>query len=65
MARRCEICGKGPTVGINLSHAHKRNKRWVYPNLKRIRINTEGEKGTKRILACTTCIKSANIKKAI
>src|SRR5258706_3550289 len=37
MARVCEICGKGPITGHNVSHANnKTNRRW-YPNLQRVR----------------------------
>ena len=37
MARVCDICGKGPVVGHNVSHANnKTNRRW-YPNLQRVR----------------------------
>jgi large subunit ribosomal protein L28 len=62
MARVCDICGKGPTFGHNVSHANnKTNRRW-YPNLQRVRALVNGE--TKRIRACTQCIKSGRVTKA-
>ncbi len=56
MARRCEICGKGPQIGYNVSHAHNKTKRVWYPNLHKVRV---GEKGSRRrIRVCTQCIRS-------
>ena len=62
MARVCEICGKGPTFGHNVSHANnKTNRRW-YPNLQRVRTVVNGE--IRRIRVCTQCIKSHRVVKA-
>lgn len=33
MARICEICGKKPITGNNVSHAHNKTKRRFLPNL--------------------------------
>ena len=32
MAHSCEICGKGPTFGNRISHAHNVTKRRWEPN---------------------------------
>ncbi len=37
MARVCEITGKRPQVGNNVSHANNRTKRRFYPNLHKKR----------------------------
>jgi large subunit ribosomal protein L28 len=63
MARRCEICGKGPMVGNNVSHAHNLTKRRWLPNLKRIRARVNGQ--VKKILVCTKCIKSGRVIKVV
>lgn len=34
MSRRCEITGKGPLVGHNVSHANNKTKRRFLPNLQ-------------------------------
>ncbi len=38
MAKRCQITGKRPMAGNNVSHANNKTKRWQYPNLQRKRI---------------------------
>ncbi len=44
MSRRCQITGKRPMVGMNVSHSHRRTKRRFYPNLqeKRFYLPDEG-----------------------
>jgi len=37
MSRVCEICGKKPTVGNNVSHANNKTKKIWYPNLQKLR----------------------------
>lgn len=62
MARVCDICGKGPTSGNNVSHANNRTRRRWYPNLQPVRILVDGK--PKRIRACTACIRSGKVVKA-
>lgn len=62
MARRCEICGKGPQVGHNVSHANNRTKRRWYPNLHRVHAMQDGT--TRYIRVCTRCLRSGLITKA-
>ncbi len=62
MAARCEICGKGPMVGNNVSHAKNRTKRRFNPNLKRVHAVVNGS--PKRLKVCTRCIKLGRIAKA-
>lgn len=60
----CEICGKGTTVGRNISitrsQVSRRWKRKVKPNLKKIRVKDENGE-TKRITACVRCIKNRKV----
>ena len=62
MSRRCEICGKKPMVGSNVSHAHNVNKRRFNPNLQRVRTVWNGR--TKKMVVCANCIKSGKVVKA-
>ncbi|MBW2054803.1 MAG: 50S ribosomal protein L28 [Deltaproteobacteria bacterium] len=62
MAKVCEICGKKPLVGNNVSHAHNVTKRRFNPNLQSVRTMYNGR--VKRMKVCTNCIKSGHIVKA-
>jgi large subunit ribosomal protein L28 len=62
MSKMCEICGKKPMVGSNVSHAHNVTKRRFNPNLQRVRTISNGR--VKKMVVCTNCIKSGNIVKA-
>jgi large subunit ribosomal protein L28 len=62
MPRMCEICGKKPMTGHNVSHAHNLTKRRFNPNLQRVRARHEGR--VKRMVVCTNCIKSGFVVKA-
>lgn len=62
MARVCEICGKHPVAGHNVSHANNKTPRRWYPNLQRVRAVVDGT--TRRIRVCTRCLKSNRVVKA-
>jgi len=62
MAQRCEICGKGPLTGSNISHAHNVTKRRWLPNLHRVRAMVDGRPTYIRV--CTRCIRSGKVVKA-
>jgi large subunit ribosomal protein L28 len=63
MSRVCEICGKRPLVGMNVSHAHNRNKKRSRPNLQSVKVATP--KGPKKMKVCTRCIRSGKVAKAV
>lgn len=44
MSRVCQVTGKGPTTGNNVSHAKNRTRRRFLPNLHTHRIWVESEK---------------------
>ena len=43
MARVCQVTGKAPMVGNNVSHANNKTKRRFLPNLQSRRFWVEGE----------------------
>ncbi len=61
MARMCEICGKKPMRGNNVSHAHNVTHRRFAPNLQRVRALRNGQ--IMRIRVCTKCIKAGKVIK--
>lgn len=62
VSRMCEICGKRPIVGANISHAHNVSKRRFNPNLQRVRALANGQ--TRKMVVCTACLKSGRVHKA-
>jgi large subunit ribosomal protein L28 len=62
MSKICDICGKKPMIGCNVSHAHNVTKRRFNPNLQRVRSLNNGR--VQKIMVCTNCIKSGRIVKA-
>ena len=62
MASVCEICGKKPMVGSNVSHAHNVTKRRFKPNLQSVRALHDGK--VQKLVVCTTCIKSGRVVKS-
>ncbi len=62
MSKKCAICGKGPVTGNNVSHAHNKTRRRWMPNLQSVRtVSATGQ--SKRIKACTRCIRSGAVVK--
>jgi large subunit ribosomal protein L28 len=61
MAKRCDICGKGPVIGRRVSHAHNVRPRRFDPNLQSVRALVGG--GVKRLKVCTRCIRSQKVVK--
>ena len=61
MAKICDICGKRPLSGNNISHAHNRTRRRWVPNLQQVRAQVGGR--TKRLTVCTSCLKSNRVQK--
>jgi large subunit ribosomal protein L28 len=77
MARSCEVCGKGPVMGNQITTRGKAkylggvgtkctgiSRRQFKPNLQRVRIATAN--GThKRMLVCAQCLRSGAITKPV
>jgi large subunit ribosomal protein L28 len=53
---RCEICGKGPRTGHNVSHAMNHTKRRWQPNVQKATIYQNGR--PRRVRICTRCLRS-------
>lgn len=62
MAKQCDLCGKKPVSGNNISHAHNRTRRRWEPNLQTVRAKVNGR--TRRLTVCAQCIKSNKVLKA-
>jgi large subunit ribosomal protein L28 len=49
MSRVCQVTGKGPVTGNNVSHANNKTRRRFLPNLHTHRFWLEGEKRFVRL----------------
>lgn len=67
MSRICFICEKGPRVDNLVSHANNRVKRWVYPNVQKVRFTVAGDAKNKvyHSRVCTKCMKAKKIQKVV
>ena len=61
MAARCEVCGKQPSFGMNVSHSHRRTRRRWNPNIQRVRAVVG--RSTRRMDVCTSCLKAGKVQK--
>ena len=57
MAQVCELCGKGPQFGNNISHAHNVTRRRWNPNLQQVKARIS-QGVSRRIKVCTSCRQS-------
>jgi len=62
MSKMCDICGKKPILGYNVSHAHNKTRTRWYPNLQRVRAVKNGQ--AMRMRVCTSCLRSGLVTKA-
>ena len=60
---KCDCCGKGVTFGIKVSHSHRRSNRAWKPNVKRVKAIVDGS--PRYIHACTRCLRSGKVTRAI
>lgn len=55
---KCEVCGKGPQFGHNVSHSKRRtNRKWL-PNIQKVTVTEDGR--SKTLMLCTRCLRTRN-----
>jgi large subunit ribosomal protein L28 len=59
VASVCDVCGKGPGFGMNVSFSHRRTPRRFNPNIQTVRAMVGGNR--KRLNVCTSCIKAGKV----
>ena len=63
MSAVCDVCGKSPSFGKNVSHSQRKtNRRWD-PNVQRVRAMVGAT--VKRLNVCTSCLKAGKVTKAV
>jgi large subunit ribosomal protein L28 len=58
MSRRCELTGKGPMTGNNVSHANNKTKRRFLPNLTETALMSEALGRTFRLRVSTAALRT-------
>jgi large subunit ribosomal protein L28 len=56
MPVKCDICGKGPQFGHNISHSKIATKRRWLPNIQKITVQDGGN--TMRLYVCSRCLRT-------
>ena len=59
----CDVCGKSIAFGIKVSHSHRRSSRTFKPNVRRVKALVDGT--PKRVYACTRCLRSGKVTRAV
>ncbi len=62
MSSVCDVCGRSPGFGNNISHSHRRSRRRWNPNVHKMRVVVNG--APKRLAVCTKCLKANKVSKA-
>ena len=60
---KCDICNKGVTFGIKVSHSHRRSNRAWKPNVVKVKAIVNGT--PKRVNVCTRCLRSGKVTRAV
>jgi large subunit ribosomal protein L28 len=55
---KCEICGKSPSFGHNVSHSNVRTKRQWKPNIQKVTVYSGGQRHKMKL--CTRCLRTLN-----
>ncbi len=53
---KCEMCGKGPQFGHNVSHSKRRTNRMWRPNIQKTTIYEGNHK--RHIMVCSDCLRT-------
>jgi large subunit ribosomal protein L28 len=53
---KCDLCGKSPRFGNNVSHSKRHTKRSWVPNIHPVTLIIDGKK--KRLNLCTRCLRN-------
>ena len=60
MARRCDLTGKGPTFGHNVSHSNRRTNRRFNPNLQKATLHSYGLRRAVSLRVSTRALRSVS-----
>jgi large subunit ribosomal protein L28 len=59
MAQRCDICGRGPQFGSNVSFSQRHTRRKWLANLRRVK--TRRGRTITTVKVCARCLKAGKV----
>ena len=62
MSKKCELTGKNPMKGHNVSHANNKTKRRFLPNLKKVKFKSELLKKSLKLTVSNAGVRSVDKK---
>ena len=62
MSKVCQITGKRPMSGNNVSHANNKTRRTWKPNLQVVRTVVDDK--IEKVKVCTRCLNAGKVKRA-
>ena len=62
MSKKCELTGKNPLKGHNVSHANNKTKRRFLPNLKKVKFKSEILKKSLKLTVSNAGVRSVDKK---
>ena len=62
MSKKCELTGKIPMKGHNVSHANNKTKRRFLPNLKKVKFTSELMKRSLKLIVSNSGVRSVDKK---
>ena len=62
MSKKCELTGKIPMKGHNVSHANNKTKRRFLPNLKKVKFTSELLKKSLKLTVSNSGVRSVDKK---
>ncbi len=65
MSKKCELTGKSPLKGHNVSHANNKLKRKFLPNLKKVNFKSDILKRNIRLRVSNVALRSVDYKGGI
>lgn len=60
---KCEVCGKGVSFGIQVSHSHRRSNRMWKANVRKVKAVVNGT--NKSVYVCSRCLRAGKVERAI
>ncbi|MBE6608218.1 MAG: 50S ribosomal protein L28 [Clostridia bacterium] len=56
---KCDICGKGVTFGLRVSHSNRKTNRQWKPNIRTVKADVNGTHKTLHV--CSRCLRSGKV----